>query len=599
MSNPVSRNPLRTREDVERAAIELIEPLTHLLSPGKARLHLGETGAVYPAAIAQMEAYSRPLWAIVPMLKGNCPAVEPLWKQWREGMRNGTNPSHPEYWGEIVDFDQRMVEMAVMGMAMCFVPQRFFFDFSIDDQHNIHAWLSQINRFDMPKNNWLFFRVLVNIGFLVNGLPYDESRLEADLNLIETHYEGDGWYFDYPDQREYYTFWAFHYYGLIYANVMQERDPVRSRRFRERARTLAPRFSLWFDREGHALPYGRSLCYRFAESSFFAALAMDEQETEAVDYGVMKHILLSNMREWFKRPIFTRDGILSIGYGYPNLIMGEGYNAPGSPYWAMKVFAVLALPAEHPFWKAQEKPFAPGCERFLETHARLLLSRAADGSHVQAFEAGNHGEGHAHDEAKYEKFCYSTAFAFSVPRSATLLVRAAQDSMLAFSEDGKMWHPRYGVDSYELREAYVRFSWRPFRGVVVDTTLYPVGEWHIRVHRIVSDRPMLAAEGSYAICREQGEEALKMEAGKDFAVAHASWGISGIQAVFGYERGETLVVEPNTNLLYPRTVIPTLHAEIPAGETVLCCAVLGAVTDVMKKWSMAPGEEHYHAAMGE
>ena len=56
MGNRVKNNPLITRADVERAAIELIEPLLPLLSEGKARLNLGDTGAVYPPDIAEMEA---------------------------------------------------------------------------------------------------------------------------------------------------------------------------------------------------------------------------------------------------------------------------------------------------------------------------------------------------------------------------------------------------------------------------------------------------------------------------------------------------------------------------------------------------------------
>ena len=58
MGNCVKDNPLRSRSDVERAAVQLIEPLLPLLSPNKARLHLGDTGAVYPDDIAQMEALS-------------------------------------------------------------------------------------------------------------------------------------------------------------------------------------------------------------------------------------------------------------------------------------------------------------------------------------------------------------------------------------------------------------------------------------------------------------------------------------------------------------------------------------------------------------
>lgn len=597
MPNPVAQNPLKTRSDMELAALQLLEPLIPLFSPGKARLHLGDSGAAYPDSIAQMEAFARPLWAIVPMLAGKCRAAETLWPLWREGIKNGTDPAHPEYWGRVGDYDQRLVEMAVMGLGLIWAPERFFFDFDRQAQENLHAWLDQINAHEMPRNNWCFFRILVNTGFLLNGLPYDEKRLEEDLGHIETHYEGDGWYFDYPAQREYYTFWAFHYYGMVYAGAMRSRDPLRAASFLRRAREIAPRFALWFDRDGQALPYGRSLSYRFAESAFFSMLASAGQEAPGVDYGVMKHLLMSNLRAWFRRPIFTRDGVLTIGYGYPNLIMGEGYNAPGSPYWAMKAFAVLALPEEHPFWQADERAFEPPAAQFLEEHARLLLTIAPDGSHVQAFEAGNHGEGHAHDDAKYEKFCYSTAFAFSVPKSGTLLSRGAFDSMLAFSETGRHWHGRYGVESYSLAQDRVVFTWLPYPGVEVETTLYPVGEWHIRVHRIRSSRELLAAEGAYAIGREREGEALVTEQGSGHALASASYGLSGILALEGYERGEALIVEPNTNLLYNRTLIPTLHARIPRGDSLLVCAVLGAVTDGRGKWENRPGAKDVAEAM--
>ena len=97
MSNAVEENPLLTRADVARAAAELLLPLTPLMSHGRARIHLGETGAVYPNTIAEMEAFARPLWAILPMLMGKCPEAEPLWAYWRQGIEHGVNPEHPEY----------------------------------------------------------------------------------------------------------------------------------------------------------------------------------------------------------------------------------------------------------------------------------------------------------------------------------------------------------------------------------------------------------------------------------------------------------------------------------------------------------------------
>lgn len=576
MGNCVRENPLRTRADVERAAVQLIEPLIPLLSEGRARLHLGDTGAVYPPEIAEMEAFARPLWAIVPMLAGGCESVEPIWALWRQGIINGTDPEHPEYWGEVEDYDQRLVEMAVFGMGMALVPEKFFFSLPERAQRNLHAWLDQINHHDMPKNNWTFFRVLVNMGFMVCGQPYDAERLRTDFAMIEEHYEGDGWYFDYFNQREYYTMWAFHYYGLVYAKVMGERDPERSAEFIRRAQLMAPDFACWFDAEGEALAYGRSLTYRFAQGAFFAAQALAEAPCGAVGYGVMKHLLLGNMRSWFAKPIFTRDGVLTIGYGYPNLLMAEGYNAPGSPYWAMKAFAVLALPEDHPFWQAEEEPFdAPLTS--LQPHARMLVTRSADGSHVMAYAAGNRAHEHAHDEAKYEKFVYSTRFGFSVPKAQKLLKDGAFDNMLALSEDGDTYHPRYSCAEYEVLADRVISVWHPFAGVTVKSTILPCGEWHVRRHEITTDRALYAAEGGFAIARgSKGETQAIEESGR--AAVIAPWGVSAVVNRSGYDAGIVVMPEPNTNLMAQRTLLPTLTAKLAPGTHVLESAVLGTVT---------------------
>ena len=576
--NDVSRNPVRTRQDLIDAALQLIAPLTRCLTPGKARLMLGNTGASYPEGVAGMEGFSRVLWALVPMLAGKCPEAEPLWVVWREGLIHGTDPEHEEYWGDIGPFDQRMVEMAVMGMALCLIPDRFYHELTPAQQENLWRWLDQINRHEMPKNNWQFFRILVNIGFMNVGRPVNEERLRSDLDDMEGHYVADGWYFDKATQRDYYTLWAFHYYGLVYARVMEQRDPERAARFRERARLILPRFACWFDREGRGLPYGRSLTYRFAQSSFFSACALSGVTDEAIGWGELKGLLLRNLRFWFRQPIFDRDGVLTIGYGYPNLIISEGYNAPGSPYWAMKVFAVLALPEEHPFWQAEEKPYTPP-EVLCDEQVRLLLTRDADNRQVVAYTAGNHAYEHMHEDEKYEKFAYSSQFTFSVVKEASTLRKGAFDSMLVLKGEKDLWHARSGCDSFSLTEKEVAFTWSPMDGVHIESRIIPVGMWHIRKHVVTSNRPLEAAEGAFAVPREAPGRRLcdvipaERVEGESIALAHGEMGSTAIFALKGYERGEVLNPEPNTNLMAPRTVIPTLHACIPAGVTTLKCAV--------------------------
>lgn len=588
--NPVMKNPLRTRGDMALAAVQILKPLAAHMSEGKALIKAGDTGAVYPDRIAQMEAYSRALWAIVPMLAGKCPEVEPLWALWREGLANGVNPAHVEYWGDIGPYDQRMVEMAVMGIGLCIAPDRFWSEFDEATRANLHRWLSQINDYEMPANNWVFFRILVNIGFQCVGMPCSEARLERDLALVEEHYEGDGWYYDYPTQRDYYAPWGFQYYGLVYTHVMRARDAERSARFLARGRQFAPQFGAWFAADGEALAYGRSQTYRFAQGSFYAAQALAEQGPGA-PWGVMKGNLLRNLRKWLARPIFTGDGLLSIGYGYPNLHMAEGYNAPGSPYWAMKAFMVLALPEDHPFWQAEEA-FEEIPPVVCEKGANMLLVRDAQGAHVQGFSAGNHAPGHEQSTAKYEKFAYSTAFAFSVSRSSGSLREGAFDSALALTDDGIQWRTRYGCASHEIREDRVLSVWKPYADVTVETEIIPLGEdVHLRVHTIETPRPLAAAEGGYAIRRPEGEAGVSLREETLAAAVLTPWGASGILAKEGYERAMLEYPAPNTNMLYPRTALPMLLASVPPGKTRLVCKVLGAVSRGEEKWAAMPGEE--------
>ena len=575
----MEHNPLKTRQDAVRAAVEILRPLKDCLTPGKARMYVGNGSAHYPEDVAGMEGWSRVLWALVPMMMGKCPEAEEYWQLWREGLIHGTDPGHEEYWGDIGPFDQRMVEMAVIGCGLCFVPEAFRESLSEKEQGNLFRWLNQINLHDMPKNNWRFFRILVNIGFLKNGWPVDEGRMREDMDMMESHYTADGWYFDYPTKRDYYTLWGFHFYSLLYAAVMEEKEPERAARIRERAALIAPRFACWFDREGRALPYGRSLTYRFCQSSFWSAAAFAGVECPEMSLGQMKHLVLGNLRFWLGMPIFDRGGALTVGYGYPNLCAAEGYNAQGSPYWGLKTFWILALPEEHPFWQAEEEEYTPP-ERFLDGQVRLLLTRDPENRQVVAYTAGNHAWEHMHEDEKYEKFAYSTQFAFSVTKEASALNRGAYDSMLAVKREGKdLWHARSGCEKYELREDRVSFTWSPMEGVLIDTVIAPSGMWHVRKHVIRTEVPLEAAEGAFSVPKDWAGKrpcdrvSSRTGSGEGFAAAWGEKGTSAIFALEGYEGGEVIHTEPNTNLMAPRCVLPTLRARIAPGTHTLVCAV--------------------------
>lgn len=569
----IADNPLRTRDDLKRAFETLCEPLTSRYSEGRARLRLGATGASFPPEVAEMEGFSRVLWGMVPYLAGGG-SPEGLWQTCLQGIVNGTDPDHAEYWGDARDYDQRLVEMAAFGFALALVPERIWEPLGERERSNLYAWLNQINRRPVYDCNWLFFQVLVNIGFRKSGLPYDRERTERNLRRIDDFYIGDGWYADgVGGHSDYYVPFALHYYGLLYAKLMEAEDPERARVYRERAAAFAGPFLAWFAEDGSAVPYGRSLTYRFAQSAFWSALAF--AGGGAVPMGALKGLVLRNLRWWFRQPILDGNGVLTIGYAYPNLVMAEQYNSPGSPYWALKTFLPLALPEDHPFWRAEELPLPKTAPLSVQRPAHLVACRQEDADHVVLFNAGHPSTNeHAHTSAKYEKFAYSTAFGFSVPKAEWGLGQGAFDSMLALSEAGdNLYRVRRRNEETAIGDDGHLFArWKPWTDVEVCSWIVPGLPWHLRVHRVTTGRELDAAEGGFALGL-QGDTRLAVSDGE--ATAAGSLGVSGIRSLLGYEAADNVQAQANTNVLHPRTVIPTLKARLGAGTHWLAAAVLG------------------------
>ncbi|WP_411349020.1 DUF2264 domain-containing protein [Paenibacillus sp. WLX2291] len=582
---------LYTRDDLAALLHRLTKPLLPLYSEGKARLRIGHTGASYPADLAEMEGFSRVLWGLVPLLAGG--GDSELWETVLDGIRHGTNPVHPEYWGDVNDYDQRLVEMAAFGLALALIPERIWTPLSADEQGNLHRWLNQINHHPCYDCNWLFFNVLVNVGFRRAGLEYDAEQLEKNVQRMDAFYLEDGWYSDGVNgHSDYYVPFAIHYYGLVYARLMEQDDPERSHIFKQRAAKFATEFLAWFAPDGSALPYGRSLSYRFAQSAFWSALAY--AGVDVLPAGVLKGLVLRHVRWWLEQRILDGRGILTIGYAYPNLVMAENYNSPGSPYWALKAFLPLALAQDHPFWSEDELPLPDMDTYHVQQPAHLVIVREQNSGHVAAFNSGHkYTNEHTHTSAKYEKFVYSTGFGFSVPRSEWGLGQGAFDSMLALSEhEDNLYRVRRRNVNTQITDNMLHAIWKPWHDVEVRTWLIAGLPWHLRIHRIETARMLDVAEGGYALGQEKQWQAHTKPMGTAVMTAYGSSGIVGLH---GYEQAELIWPNANTNLLHPRTVLPTLKATLQHGVHWLIAAVYGnpATGDAI------PAEAHLHELLSQ
>lgn len=551
---------LSTKQDFQALMHLFLDPLKPYYSAGGARLHLGETGVTYGQAAIELEAFSRPLWALVPfwMGGGSDPEFEDIY---RRGLAAGSDPENPEYWGDCNDYDQCFVEMAAIACGLLNAPEKLWDPLSGAEKQNLARWLDQINHHQIPECNWQFFMILVNLALKKCGMPYDPENMARGLARIDSYYSGDGWSTDGASpQKDYYIPWAIQYYGVLYAKFAADTDPERAALYRSRAELFAQQFIYWFDENGAALPYGRSLTYRFAQNCFWAACVW--AGLEPFPLGVMKGLIVRNFNWWLDQKMFDRDGILTIGYCYPQMYMAERYNAPGSPYWGMKSFILLALPDSHPFWSAEAEPM-PALDALKPMpHANMLVARTK--GRVTAYAAGvNEGHGHGQFPEKYAKFAYDTRFGFCASRSREVIYQAAPDSMLAFVIDDNVFVRKVSL-SHEIRADRVVSKWSPFPGITVTTTVLPTADGHIRRHEIESAYPCEAYDCGFAV-PNFAPGYVESTAGGAATARNAAVSCT----VSGSGEGTVIKCDPNVSLYSTNVCIPAVRYAIPEGRTVI------------------------------
>ncbi|XP_006463795.1 hypothetical protein AGABI2DRAFT_145015 [Agaricus bisporus var. bisporus H97] len=606
-------NPLVSKSDLRAFLVGLLDPLAAHTSPGGARIHLGYTATHYDETAAQLEGFSRPIWGLASLLAGGADYTGT--RRWIDGFKNGTDRNHVEFWGDMRDKDQRMVECSAIGFALSVAKEKIWDKLEDNAKSTLEDWLGGMNDKQMPNTNWLWFRVFANLGLSkVGSKRYDAKRMKADLDHLDTFYIGDGWSRDGPEgviQLDYYSSsFAIQYAQLVYSRLAQDEDPKRCEEYRNRARRFAQDFVHYFDEEGRAIPFGRSMTYRFAMSSFWGAVAFANLELPApLTWGVVKGLQLRNVRYWTQQPgAYYPDGTLTIGFNYPNHNITENYNSPGSPYWCCKSFITLALPETHPFWAAKEEPYPASLRntvKFLKNPLHIMSNR---GGHTFLLSSGQQCSYPVKQSAaKYGKLAYSSAFGYSVPVGNGTLEELGGDNTLALSDDGgETWKCRRATKEARIEAGkWLRSMWYPWDGVEIETWLIPPQAetplWHVRIHRIKTNRKLISAEGGFAIYgqREDGR-ALEPSEGEELGTyekdgegrATSKAGVSGIVELgeLGKRKGSAMRMDANSNLVVARSVLPTLVGEHEAsGDEVWIAAGIFGLPNLDRAVGAAPG----------
>lgn len=527
---------------------------------------------IYSDQVQRMENFSRPLWGLVffPM---HIDSEDLVFKYIIECL----NPSSVNYWGDIFDYDQRIVE--ILPVILFIYKYSKEKEICKENYEIIEKWFNQINHVLSSDNNWQCFILLTNTVLKILGLRFSSKKIEESINKIEKMYLGHGWYSDgiQTNQRDYYIAFGIHYYLLLYCFLCESNEIKAENidRYKKRSIEFADSFIYWFADNGSGLPFGRSLTYKFAQSAFWSMIILAKAKPENNCY--YKRILDNNIAWWMKQEIFTKESFISIGYAYENELVTEYYNGPGSSYWALKSFAILLLPKNDAFFATVPTKLQLD-NRIKIDEAFMTICRSL--GHSYAFVNGqNTVNKFGHTESKYEKFVYTTIFGFCVSKSYLSPELLACDSNLSITLNNVDFIARHST-VIDNSNDYQVSKWEPISGISIISIVFPGAPFHIRVHYIDSNMSFKMYDSGFTVdCISSHED---IQNGCAY-IKNTNYESAAYSIIGGGEPSFIHAV-PNTNLLFPRSTFPTINLHINRGRTVVCNGFLGGKSGISSQF---------------
>jgi len=548
-----------------------------------------------------LENFCRPYWGIAPILRE---AKEPICLQiedesveigaWtRKMLLSGTTSGHAASWdryradlGDEFYSNQFTTELAGLMVGACFAGEALWDPYTAEEKDHIAAWLYEISAtaFDCswPNNHfWFPMLILLALKHLGHCFPRTDEILEDGLEKLDAFYLGEGWYADGAFGRfDYYVPWAMHLYPLLWCMLETDAFPgyeARKAAYIERSEAFAPYFSHFFDADGAHVAFGRSLSYRFAASSLFAALPLVSTN---VDLALCKHIVLQNIAYFKDKPITDKDGVLEPGFAYSTCGHIESYTSDGGAYWCSKAFLCLMMGEDHPFWQAEEAlmPIERGAFHINAAlpDINMLLEGSLDGgitlfnNTAHCFQNGMHTSRFNDMAGCYSKFAYNTKAGFALStRDAVAL-----DNTLSLATPGNtMQSQRMGFADLGCKDGVLRSAHTPFDNdphTRIESFVVPLGScYHARAHRITLSQDYIITEGGFPLPMWSDTKAYEINGqgitAQSEGLHSCVYTVGSVPLQYGL-----FTLQPGMHMLAPMAVVPfyTTGKPCPAGEYV-------------------------------
>jgi hypothetical protein len=559
-----------TREHWEEVFHGLMKGIVDSASPGCARQRIPGPRSHHGLLADELEGFTRSLIMAGPWLHHSAGGAY-TWNGakvdvadfYRKGILAGTDPKHPEYWGEIVDYAQHLVEMAALAWGLYLSKDLVWNCFSSAQKQQVADYMFQCTKVKYHQNNWLLFNVITNAVLKKLGMPYSQEQIDANLKACDHMYMGGGWYRDGDINRiDYYNAWAFLYYYLLWVILDGESKPEIAEMHQERARLFARDFRYFFAADGGVPCFGRSMIYRFG---FLAPIALG-QYLGCLDIpaGEVRTMCNGAMKFFFDQEILTEQNHLSMGFLRPCAEMLEHYSCGGSPYWATKAFNLLLIPPAAAFWQTPEEPLPIHRESYsvpLRDPGLLLVGHNKSG-HVQLINQKSYHDKPEYND-KYTKFAYSSIFSYEARQ---IYKNFNCDNVLQFSADGINFRQRWQMEHLYCEKDFAASRY-PLYDVDPEGAIYTwvlvKDDFMINLHQVETSKSLVFREGGYPLGFEEGEAETVSAAGAE--AAYKDGKLTFIRNLHGYSRQFRAIQFADdvngSNVRYRRSVVPALGFE--------------------------------------
>ncbi len=543
----------------------------------------------YADAGGSYEGVTRMLWGLGSWLADSTRPAQLTWRGVTYDLEqltyralvNGCDPDAPDSWRHAPvrrpDWDQRTVESAQVAFVAWQTRERIWARMSETERGHVVGFLDQVGqRPSRWGNNWSLFWVLNHAARKALNAPYDQAIIDDVMNgFMDGVYCGDGWYDDgevrghnYFDN---YITWVFAMHVMAWAQMDGDSMLGRRDELLDRVRAWMQHFPYFFAADGATVEYGRSVAYKFCRLG--APLWSYKLGIWPHSVGMLKRLVGKHLRWYVDRGAIRPDGTLRqsiTASGSPEVI--ERYISTGATYWAIQAFSGLwSLADDDPFWTAEEEPLPAERGDFLKVFPQPGWVLAAHNGHVQQFNAGVTHPGYGN---KYAKLVYSTKHPFNVgldggqPSLDSGLclneagLRGQREQILAFAVGESGWlRSRYNIDVNGHQHT-------------VDTKVIPLGDVHVRAHRITLDA------ASQQVTAEEGSAPLGYDAGAVPVIASEDgWlyiqfaeSAVGIMPLRGYTSAAR-AVSGSPNSAYGHNLLAVLNASPLSQQHELICVV--------------------------